>query len=139
MAQFAEIRRRLARFRRRLETLLVAEAFVLGVLMLAAWLWTSDAFWLLLAVLAIVVPFIGILTLRRDLRPEQDLQRTVRVLNRKKKFYRKRLGIHFRFSQKWFPFGEVGFARGRKRSDNKARPESTGQCRSDQRMGIPPG
>lgn len=106
MAQFPEVRRRLARFRRILEKVLVVEALVLSVSMIVIWLLTTEAVWLLLAIVAFALQYLGIWALRRDLCPDEDLLRTVRLLNAKKKFYRKHLGIRFRFSAKWFPFPE---------------------------------
>jgi hypothetical protein len=132
MAEFPEIRRRLARFRRILEALLVAQACVFGPATLAAWLFTSDAIWLLLAMVAIVVPLIGIWAFRRDLRPEEDLRGTVQFLNRKKKFYRKHLGIRFRFSKRWFPFGEFVSVGHLRHSPPTPRPESKSPSRPPQ-------
>ena len=107
MAQFPEIRRCLARFRRNLEFVLVAEAIVFGGLMFVMWLLTGDAMFLLLTIVTSCVPLISIWSLRRDIRPDQDLRRTVRLLNSKKKLCRSRFGLRVRFSAKWFPFPEI--------------------------------
>ena len=106
MAEFRVIRNRLARFRSIVERLLVIEAILLGGTCSILWVIGQDQILLLFAVLGLLIPILGIPGLRLALRPEEDLPGTIRRLNAKKKYYRRKLGIRVRFSKRWFPFAE---------------------------------
>jgi hypothetical protein len=112
MAQFSEIRRRLARFRCIQLTLQVGAAAVAEAYFVLHWLMSGAVMSLFIAIGVSVLAFIAFVQTCRQLRPEEDLHGTVRRLNAKKKFYRKRLGIRTRFSR--FPFGVFGIKGHRK-------------------------
>ena len=114
MAQFAELRGRLARFRRIQLTLQVAGAVLAETYFVLFWLMRGEGMSLFIAIAVLILAPIGYCQTCRQIRPEDDLRGTVRRLNAKKKFNRKRLRIRVRFPSKWFPLGEFGFRGHRK-------------------------